>query len=141
MRVENVKGAWTVDDLEYCRKRPLKVSRTASASSSSSTSSRSQPTNKQQKIESEFIPLSKDLSYLEYQQQNRENEQENQIYNSRSNHISKYYEFLNSKQNLDLLDPSRNASQDTKIENLDPIIQHEQHQVCLSSKLPLKLNI
>jgi len=141
MRVENVKGAWTVDDLEYCRKRPLKVSRTASASSSSSTSSHSQPTNKQPKIESEFMPLSKDLSYLEYQQQNRENEQENQIYNSRSNHISKYYEFLNSKQNSDLLDPSRNASQDTKIENQDPIIPHEQHQVGLSSKLPLKLII
>lgn len=40
MRVENVKGAvWTVDDLEYCRRRPLKVNSSASTSSSSSSSS------------------------------------------------------------------------------------------------------
>lgn len=36
MRVENVKGAvWTVDDLEYCRRRPLKVNSANSSSSSS----------------------------------------------------------------------------------------------------------
>jgi hypothetical protein len=40
MRVENVKGAvWTVDDLEYCRRRPLKVSNGTSSASPSSSSS------------------------------------------------------------------------------------------------------
>lgn len=40
MRVENVKGAvWTVDDLEYCRRRPLKVNSSSSSSSSPSSSS------------------------------------------------------------------------------------------------------
>ncbi len=124
MRVENVKGAWTVDDLEYCKKRPLKLSRTASASPSSSNSSHSQPTNKQQKIESAFIPISKELSYLEYQQQNKDNEQDSQICNSRSNHISKYYEFLNSKQNL--LDTQQNTNHHAKIESQDPLISPEQ---------------
>ena len=107
MRVENVKGAWTVDDLEYCRKRPLKVSRTASASSSSSsTSSLSQPA-KQPKLDCTSASAKKEplsgtdltykLNYLQYQQQR----QTHASHPSRSNHISKYYEFLNSKKSLD----------------------------------------
>lgn len=37
MRIENVKGAvWTVDNLEYCRRRPLKTSSVSSSSSSQS---------------------------------------------------------------------------------------------------------
>ncbi len=40
MRVENVKGAvWTVDDSEYCRRRPLKINSNSGTSSSSSSSS------------------------------------------------------------------------------------------------------
>lgn len=42
MRVENVKGAvWTVDDLEYCRRRPLNKITTGNSSSLSTTSSSS----------------------------------------------------------------------------------------------------
>ena len=42
MRVENVKGAvWTVDDLEYCRRRPLKVNGTSTTSTSQSPLSNS----------------------------------------------------------------------------------------------------
>ena len=107
MRVENVKGAWTVDDFEYSRKRPLKISRTASASSSSSTSS--QP-SKQQKLGPAFLSLNNELNYLKYQQQQRD---DHESYNNRSNHISKYYEFLNSKQNMDLIN-SRHQNQGDK---------------------------
>lgn len=40
MRVENVKGAvWTVDDMEYCRRRPLKINSNSGTSSSASSSS------------------------------------------------------------------------------------------------------
>jgi len=47
MRVENVKGAvWTVDDLEYCKRRPLKINSNSSTSSSSSaTHSSSSPSS------------------------------------------------------------------------------------------------
>lgn len=42
MRIENVKGAvWTVDNLEYCRRRPLKVTAAASSSSTSPVSTHS----------------------------------------------------------------------------------------------------
>ena len=42
MRVENVKGAvWTVDDLEFCRRRPLKVTNPSSSPSSTSPNSNS----------------------------------------------------------------------------------------------------
>ena len=42
MRVENVKGAvWTVDDHEYCRRRPLKVAGATNSSESSADSSSS----------------------------------------------------------------------------------------------------
>lgn len=123
MRVENVKGAWTVDDLEYCRKRPLKVSRTASASSSSSTCSPTPPNSKQQKLENNntssnnFLSLNKELNYLQYQQQQRD--EHDHHYNSRSNHISKYYEFLNQKQSLELM-----SSAGQKL-NKDGIIQQQ----------------
>jgi hypothetical protein len=124
MRVENVKGAWTVDDLEYCRKRPLKVSRTASASSSSSTSSPTPPNCKQQKLDSSgFLSLNKELNYLQYQQQQRD--EHDHHYNSRSNHISKYYEFLNSKQNLELMNSDPHQSQVLKEKLKDGIIQQQ----------------
>lgn len=42
MRIENVKGAvWTVDNLEYCRRRPLKLTAAASSSSTSPVSAHS----------------------------------------------------------------------------------------------------
>lgn len=124
MRVENVKGAWTVDDLEYCRKRPLKVSRTASASSSSSTSSLTPPSSKQQKIDpAGFLSLNKELNYLQYQQQRDEHDHH---YNNRSNHISKYYEFLNSKQNLELMGTTHSGQIMKEKINQEDIIQQPQ---------------
>jgi len=40
MRIENVKGAvWTVDNLEYCRRRPLKINAATSSSTSPVSSS------------------------------------------------------------------------------------------------------
>jgi forkhead box protein P len=52
MRVENVKGAvWTVDDMEYCRRRPLKInSNSGTSSSASSSSSPSSITNIYKKV-------------------------------------------------------------------------------------------
>lgn len=128
MRVENVKGAWTVDDLEYCRKRPLKVSRTASASSSSSTSSLTQPNSKQQKLDPAFLSLNKELNYLQYQQQHRDEHEHH--FNNRSNHISKYYEFLNTKQNLEQMSQPSNTDQVLKDNvNQEPIIQQSQDKI------------
>lgn len=129
MRVENVKGAWTVDDLEYCRKRPLKVSRTTSASSSSSSPTLTQPNSKQQKIDpSGFLSLNKELNYLQYQQQQQRDEHDHH-YNNRSNHISKYYEFLNSKPNLDLMNTQHSGQVLKEKINQEAIIQQPQEQL------------
>lgn len=131
MRVENVKGAWTVDDFEYSRKRPLKISRTASASSSSSTSS--QP-SKQQKLGPAFLSLNNELNYLKYQQQQRD---DHESYNNRSNHISKYYEFLNSKQNMDLIN-SRHQNQGDK-NTQETTIQQPQEQISYGGQVAPEL--
>jgi hypothetical protein len=89
MRVENVKGAvWTVDDNEYCRRRPLKVnSNGTSASSSSSTSSSSPKSN--------IYSNSNDMeNNYQYEEDDDEEEEEEDDTNNNNNESEKENEIL-----------------------------------------------
>lgn len=94
MRIENVRGAvWTVDNLEYCRRRPLKANCISTSNPSSSPTSNGfsslKPDYQSQSIdEAEDLDVEYDESYEDNSPKNSQHSQANNEEESESEESS-----------------------------------------------------